>query len=195
MRACFAVRVVWKLVLAIIVCGASFASAADELAVYAYRYRSHELGTKGLWAVMLRFDNPVFSSEVAKATKVTVEGVQKHFELQDPDSGEKVAWATASMVLVPTEASDRPASVAITVAKGLSDASGRHVLAKDFTYQVRSFEIITVTGISTFYASGDKKGLKISLSSHVSERDLAGAITIYPAVGKLDVTRGVQWNY
>jgi alpha-2-macroglobulin len=195
MKRSFTVRLVCKLVLMAIACWAPLAGAADELAVYAYRYGPHEFGKKGLWAVMMRFNNPVFPSNVAQATKVSVEGVQKKFELLEPDSLEKANSAAATVLLVPTEASDEPVSVTITVSKGLSDAAGQRSLAKDFTYQLRSFEIVSIRGISTFYQSRNEKGLRVSLSSHVSKRDLANAVEVNPAVGKLSFSRNRGTDY
>lgn len=160
MKRSFTVRLIWMMALMLVVCWSQFAGAADELAVHAYRYGPHEFGKKGLWAVMLRFNNPVFPSNVAQATKVAVEGVQKKFELLEPDSMEKAVSASATLLLVPAEASDKPVSVMITVSKGLSEATGRRMLAKDFTYQLRSFEIITIRSISTFYQSRNEKGLR-----------------------------------
>ena len=195
MRKSCTVSLAWKLLLMLVICWAPLAGAADGLAVHAYRSSPHELGKKGLWAVMLRFNYPVFPSNVAEATKVTVDGVQKKFNLLESDSQEKATAATATLLLVPTEASDKPGSATITISKGLSDASGRQILAKDFTYQLQTFEIVSIRGISTFYQSKKERGLRVSLSSQVPERDLAKCVEIHPAVEKLSVTRDRGSNY
>jgi len=79
MKRAFMVGVAWKLVfmLMVMVCATPSARAADELTVTATRHASHELGKKGKWAVVLRFNNFVFPSSVAQATKVTVGGVER----------------------------------------------------------------------------------------------------------------------
>ncbi len=59
---------------------------------------------------MLRFNNPVFPSNVAQTTKVTVDGDQKGFELLEPDSRQKATAAASNLLLVPTEAGDKPVS-------------------------------------------------------------------------------------
>ena len=172
-----------------------FPSLADELTVYAYRDTASAAGKPGMWAVMLRFNNPVFPSNVAQSTKVTVDGVEKKFELLDRHSREQASGAATNFLLVPADTPRKAGTVKITVSKGLSDVTGRRLLAKDFQYEFLSLEKISIGSISTFYKSGKEKGLVLNLSGHVSEDDLSNAIEVDPAVEDLALTREHGWTY
>jgi uncharacterized protein YfaS (alpha-2-macroglobulin family) len=195
MKRSFAVRSAWKLVLIVVLCGWSSAWAAEELTVSADRYTSPELVKKRSWGVVLRFNNPVFPSNAAQATKVTVEGVPKKFEFVDLVRYEKLTAAAANMILVPAEPIEKPGTVIITVTKGLSDASGRLLLPKDFTFEFSALEKVSVRSMTTFYKSKSDRGLRLYLSSEVSEQDLADAVEVLPGVDKLSLTEDGRRHY
>ncbi len=189
------VKVVWMMSLVAVACGAVFARAAEDLIVQAYRYGLRDVDQPGLWAVMLRFSSPVFPSNVAQNTTVTMRGVGKPFQLLEHDSRQKATKATTSLILVPKESSDKPSSVTVFISKGLSDATGRRLLAKDFAYTFLAYEQISVTHISSFYTSKKERGVRLSLSSQVSEQDLSPAIEVHPKVDKLSIARDQGRNY
>jgi len=172
-----------------------FPGLADELTVYAYRDTSYATGKPGVWAVMLRFNNPVFPSNAAQSTHVTVDGAEKKFELLDRNSKERASAPANGFLLVPAETPRKIATVKITVSKGLSDVTGRRLLAKDFQYEFLSLEKITVGSISTFYKSEKEKGLVLNLSGAVSEDDLSQAIEVEPAVEDFTLTREYGLTY
>ena len=138
---------------------------------------------------LIRFNNPVFPSNLEQNIQVLADGSKIKFELLERDSLKKASSATSNFLLVPKESSSQPVSVTITVSKGISDATGRRVLAKDFSYRFVSWEKIAVRSFTTFYKSKQERGVRISLSSYVSEQDLAGAIEIDPAVEDLSLKR------
>ncbi len=189
------VKVVWMMSLVAVACGAVFARAAEDLIVQAYRYGLRDVDQPGLWAVMLRFSSPVFPSNVAQNTTVTMRGVGKPFQLLEHDSRQKATKATTSLILVPKESSDKPSSVTVFISKGLSDATGRRLLAKDFAYTFLAYEQISVTHISSFYTSKKERGVRLTLSSQVSEQDLSPAIEVHPKVDKLSIARDQGRNY
>ena len=61
-----------------------FQSRADELTVFARRDTSFQGEKTGQWAVILRFNHPVFATNLSKATKVTMDGAGESFELFAP---------------------------------------------------------------------------------------------------------------
>lgn len=161
--------------------------SADELTVYAYRDSSVRGEPKGLWAVIIRFNNPVFPSNLTEATKVRAGQVEEKYELRTLDDQAVATAPSREFRLVPAKTSDTPESVEVKISKGLTDAAGRRLLAKDFTYTFISMENIVVTNVTTFYRSPSEKGLKLTLSGRVSQKDVANAMQITPTVSGLAV--------
>ena len=195
MRSSFAIRLAWMSALVVVICVAPLSQAAEELTVYAYRYGSKQLAQKGIWSVALRFNNPVFPSNLEQNIQVVADGAKVKFELLERDSLKKASAASNSLLLAPTKSSGTPVSVTVTVSKGISDTTGRRVLAKNFSYRFISWEKIAVRGHSTFYRSKQERGVKISLSHYVSEEDLAAAIELDPGVDDLSLKREGGPNY
>ena len=195
MRSSFAIRLAWMSALVVVICVAPLSQAAEELTVYAYRYGSKQLAQKGIWSVALRFNNPVFPSNLEQNIQVVADGAKVKFELLERDSLKKASAASNSLLLAPTKSSGTPVSVTVTVSKGISDTTGRRVLAKNFSYRFISWEKIAVRGHSTFYRSKQERGVKISLSHYVSEEDLAAAIELDPGVDDLSLKREGGLNY
>ncbi len=128
MKSSFQGRLLMVLVSLLIVAGASALALADDLTVNAG-------DPSGRWSVTLRFNNPVFPSNLAAAIKVTTDEAEEKFEIQSPRDAEKATAPAREFRLVPTRISERPISVKIVINKGLSDVSGRRLLAQDFAYQ------------------------------------------------------------
>ena len=66
---------------------------------------------------------------------MTTDEAEEKFEIQNPQDQEKATAPAREFRLVPTRISERPTSVKIVINKGLSDVSGRRLLAQDFAYQ------------------------------------------------------------
>ncbi len=196
MKSSFANRLACMLALVAVLCLAPLLQAAEELTVSAYRYSSpQELAQKGIWSVAMRFNNPVFPSNLEQNIQVLADGAKIKFELLERDSFKKASSANSNFLLVPKESSSQPVSVTITVSKGISDATGRRVLAKDFTYKFVSWERIAVRSLTSFYKSKKERGVRLTLSSYVSEEDFAGAVEVDPGVDDLSLKREGGVNY
>jgi len=195
MKSSFAIRLACMLALVVVLCLAPLLQAAEELTVSAHRYGSQELGQKAIWSVTIRFNNPVFPSNVEQNIQVLADGAKIKFELLERDSLKKASSAASNFLLVPKESNSEPVSVTITVSKGISDTTGRRVLAKDFSYKFVSWERIAVRSLTSFYKSKQERGVRLSLSSYVSEQDFAGAIEIDPGVDDLSLKREGGVNY
>jgi hypothetical protein len=167
---------------------------ADDLTVHAYREAYKPGEPAGRWSVALRFNNPVFPSNLAAAVKVTAGGTEEKFEIQSVKEQKAATAPAREFRLVPTMISERPVSIKITIDKGLSDVTGRLLLAKDFSYQFLSIETISVSNVGTFYRSKTDKGLNLSLNGNVSESDLVAALKITPAVPGLSVIKAGGWG-
>lgn len=163
----------------------TFAAAADNLTVHAYRNDYSDTG----WAVMLRFNHPVFPSNVAGATGVTSEKAQEGFDLLDPGTKEPATAATRNLLLVPKKADKQPAQITITIEKGLSDSSGRRLLEKNFSYQFLSASTIRITSLNSYYKSATDKGVYFYTSDFVPEEELSKAIQITPRVTNIRISR------
>lgn len=124
MRSSFAIRLAWMWALVMVTCVAPLSQAAEELTVYAYRYGSKQLARDGLWSVALRFNNPVFPSNLEQNVQVVADGAKVEFELLERDSLKKASTASNNLLIVPTKSSSTPVSVTVTVSKGISDATG-----------------------------------------------------------------------
>ena len=176
-------------------CTSLVAEAADQLTVHAMRQRPQRAKEPAWGAVLLYFTHLVFPANLAENATLTVDGREEKFEVRLPRERFKATAAAREFAVVPLTSLDRPATVKITVKKGLSDASGRYLLGQDFTYQFISAEQVSVTGITTFFRSDKDKGLALTLSSPIAESDLAEAVKITPEVEGMTVRRETKWRF
>lgn len=158
---------------------------AQALTVYGYRDVSPRWSETGRWAVHLRFNHPVFPSNLRQSLSVTADGAKKTYELLNSDGGKLPDSAVRKVLILSPKDKGHPQTVRVTVADGLSDASGRRLLAKDFTFQFRSIDEIAVTGVSTFFRSPTDKGIIVRLSGRVLKNGLIGALELRPAVSNV----------
>jgi len=161
--------------------------SGDELSAYAFRDSFFRGEKKELWAVRVRFNHPVFPSNLAAATTVTVGEAPEKFEIREMRDNKVATEAARDFRVMPTKATTKPESIKIKIDKSLADATGRRLLGKEFTYQFITLEKIWVNSVTTFYRSPTEKGLQLSLSGRINQKDLAGAIKITPAVEGLSV--------
>ncbi|MBI5248490.1 MAG: hypothetical protein HY912_03250, partial [Desulfomonile tiedjei] len=164
---------------------AALAGAADNLTVYGYRGDFSE----GRWAVVLRFNHPVFPSNVAGATTVTSEKAQEKFDLLDPESKQPATSPTRSLLLVPQQSPERVTEVTIAIERGLSDSTGRRLLEKSFSYKFLSVMTIGINSLTSFYKSGSEKGVYFYTSEFVPEEELSRAVNITPRVPNIRISR------
>ncbi|HTY25649.1 MAG TPA: hypothetical protein VMC85_21145, partial [Desulfomonilaceae bacterium] len=157
-------------------------SSADELTASARRDTFSEEEKEGQWAVILKFNHPVFASNLSNAMKVTMDGVEQAFDLFSMEDDQEPTRALSEFRLVPTRTLSKTGSVRIVIEKGLSDASGRLTLKRQFAYQFLSSKMISVTNFGTYYQSKSDKGLNLTLSGPVDERELVEAMKLQPAV-------------
>ncbi len=143
----------------------------------------------GAWAVSILFNRAVFPSNLKSALSVSdVDGGEPvAFELQDMRTGKAAKKSARQFRLVPLRATDEPRTVKITVKKGLPDSSGRHLLAEAKSFKFTSYDLIKVSGYSTYQRSGQDKGLYLRLDSNVAPGDLSNAIEITPRVENVTV--------
>lgn len=170
-------------------------AAADELTVSGWRDTSSTWSDSGRWAVKLRFNHPVFPSNLGQSLDVTADAAQKPYKLLSWEAQELTASPVKEMLVVSAIEKGRPQTIRVVVKKGLSDVSGRRLLSKSYTVQFRSVDEIMVTGVSTYYRSPKDKGLTVSLSGSVSERDFARNVEIRPEVPDLQLTREHGWSH
>lgn len=194
MKSSFQGRLLIVLVSMLIVAGAPSLALADDLTVRAQREAYSPGDPAGRWSVTLRFNNPVFPSNLAAAIKVTADEAEEKFEIQSAGGQEKATAPAREFRLVPIRISERPTSVKVVINKGFSDVSGRRLLAKDFAYQFLSIETISVTNVGTFYRSKTDKGVNFSLTGNVSESDLVAALKITPSVAGLSIIKTGGWG-
>ncbi len=162
---------------------------AEELRVSVYKERKVYGDKPGRWAVRLRFNKTVFSSDLTQAVKVTWNGVEQKFEVRDPKTDRKNKAPLREYRIVPADPDPLPHSVKLVIKKWLSDASGRRLLAKDYTLDFWSIRRITARNVTTFYRSTKEKGIKFYLTGDVSEDDLKRAVRISPSVQNLSVQK------
>ena len=170
-------------------------SSADELTASARRDTFSEEEKEGQWAVILKFNHPVFASNLSNAMKVTMDGVEQAFDLFSMEDDQEPTRALSEFRLVPTRTLSKTGSVRIVIEKGLSDASGRLTLKRQFAYQFLSSKMISVTNFGTYYQSKSDKGLNLTLSGPVDERELVEAMKLQPAVQGMTVLRIGQSRY
>ncbi|MFH1115160.1 MAG: MG2 domain-containing protein [Pseudomonadota bacterium] len=168
---------------------------ADQLTVYARRDMSFQPADNGSWGVALRFNHPVFPSNLSESTLVQAGRSQLKFQVKVLDGSRNASDPSKEFLIVPVKPPTDQESVKIVIEKGLSDVSGRRLLVDNFTYQFISFERVQVSGISTFYRSKRDTGLILHLSGEVSRDELARSIEITPEVKNLNVGRDAGWNY
>ena len=165
---------------------------AESLTVWAFRDGSYQLEQQGHWAVILTFNREIFRSNLTDAVKATRNGVQIPVKVVPRDGGTKTSRRYR---IISTEPEKEPASIKVTLNKGLSDATGRLLLEKDFTYEFLSMERVSVTGWTTFYKSVSNKGISINLSRSVPDRELAQAVSITPEVPGMRVSQQSGRSY
>ncbi|MGO9119615.1 MAG: alpha-2-macroglobulin family protein [Desulfomonilaceae bacterium] len=107
----------------------------------------------------------------------------------DPGTEQKATGTMREFRLVPLGTASKTGTVKITVEKGLSDASGRLLMQREFAYQFLSAQTISVTSFGTYYKSKTDKGLNLELSKPLEEDELMSAINLKPAVRGLTVSR------
>lgn len=161
------------------------AAAGDNLTVHAYR---DDL-TDASWTVMLRFNHPVFPSNVAGATLVSSDKGHEKFDLLDPGTKQPTTAAVRSLLLVPKKAHKQPVQITITIEKGLGDSSGRRLLEKNFSYQFLSVGTVYISGLTSFFKSAGEKGVYFYTSESLPQEDLSRAINITPKVPNMRLTR------
>ncbi len=168
---------------------------AEQLTVYARRDFSSERVGDRFWGVTLTFNHLVFPSNLAESTVVTANHSKLKFQVKIPAGSQIATRPAREFLIVPVKARTELETVKITIKKGLSDASGRLLLADNFTYQFISIERVRVTRFSTFFRSKRDKGLLLQLSGHTARDALAQAIEVTPAVSNLNVSHDTGWNY
>ena len=168
---------------------------ADELTAHARRDTYYQGEKPGQWAVMLRFNHPVFASNLSNSTKVSMDGAPENFELLDPGTDRKATGTMREFRLVPLGTPSKAGTVKITIDKSLSDASGRLLMQQEFTYQFLSAQTISVTTLGTYYKSKTDKGLNLEFSKPLEEDELMSAIKLKPAVSGLTVARLGDYRY
>jgi len=161
----------------------------DQLTVHASREAVGTDTETGAWSVRLKFNHPVFPSNLAGSTTVTADGAAIKFDVIVPSSREKASEAGREFLLFPVDPETKSGSITIVVKQGLSDAVGRRSLAKDYIHRFAWALPITLTDVGTFSRSKTDKGLSFSVSGSVSQRDLGRALTVNPAVRRLTVSR------
>ncbi|MFH0825189.1 MAG: MG2 domain-containing protein, partial [Pseudomonadota bacterium] len=169
--------------------------AADEgLRVRAYRHWPAESYKSGIWGVELNFNHPVFVSNLAESLKAVQAGGSLVVEFRDTSSKRAEGAVKTCIVIGATPVvSNQP--VNITVDKGLSDATGRRVLDKAFSYTLIPIDEIEVSNLSTFFTSKAEKGLYISISSRVAPSELKKAIKFKPEVPGVSVSQAGWHRY
>ena len=183
------------IIIAIFMLAIPILAGAEQLVVSARRV-SHFSGAKaGYWGVRLQFNLQVFPSNLAESIRVKAGGKQVNCTIMVPSGTREASHPGRRFLVVPVKASREPQSMTVTVVKGLSDVTGRLLLAKDFTYQFVSMEKIIVSDISTFYRSRVNKGLTLRVTDRISQRDLASAVEITPHVPNLKVERISGWRF
>ncbi|MGO9118434.1 MAG: MG2 domain-containing protein [Desulfomonilaceae bacterium] len=180
---------------ALFLCSISASCLASELTLRAYNDTRSIQGSPGYWTVSLRSNHPVFPSSLKNATKVFVNGDEQQFELRDSQSDQKASAAAKEFKIVPSRRSRVAASVKVVVDKTLSDASGRNLMAREYTYQFFYGQNITVSSLTTFFRSRSDKGLKLELSAAVDQNELTAAMHIFPSVTNMSVTRSGEFRY
>lgn len=167
---------------------------ADELTMRAYRGSENKQEKPGYWVLNLQFSHSVFADDLKNALKVTVDGADEQYVLHNARGYSKVPQAREFRLQ--TVLPSKPgASVKVVVAGRLPDASGRYLMANEFSYQFLYGELITVKSFSTFFRSRTDKGLKLLLSSAVDQNELTAAMKIQPSVENMTVTRVGQSRF
>jgi uncharacterized protein YfaS (alpha-2-macroglobulin family) len=166
-----------------------FQAAADELTVSAYRQVSYPGQREGHWAVRVGFNNPVFPSNLGSLLTVKVDAASAGVDIVIPDSGERATEAARQFLLVSQKRYDKPATVTIEIQKDLSDASGRILLKKPFTYQFTTLEKVIVSHVGSFAKSKKDKGITVQSSRWVPTEDFTRAVKIVPAVPNFSISR------
>jgi hypothetical protein len=161
----------------------------DQLTVQGSRETLDTAKGKGALGVRLKLNHPVFASDLAQAITATAQGTSVSFDLFAPGSLSEPTEAGRDLVLIPNDPTPPWTALSVKVKRGLADASGRRLLPREFSAEFDWVRPISLADFNAFYRSKKEKGLRFSVSSPVSERDLVRALTISPAVKGLRVTR------
>ncbi|MEW6350296.1 MAG: MG2 domain-containing protein [Thermodesulfobacteriota bacterium] len=166
----------------------------SELDVSGHRDMSITLAQEELWGYRLRFNYPVFPKELTAAISAKGNEVPVEVEIRDPQTNVAPTGALSDFRVVSRKKDKSQGLLQITVARGLSDATGRWVLARDRTFAFWSQEKIQLTSLRAFYHSKTDKGLLLNVSAPVSEEDLRRAIKISPEVPGLSVSKNYEYG-
>lgn len=161
----------------------------NELSVNVYREFSDMNTRERRWALILTFNYAVFPANLTTSMKITVDGKEQGFELCLPGSNERAVTAAKQFRIVSTEVIDKSATAVLTIEKGLSDATGRFLLTKEFSYQFLTATEIRIIDWQTFYKSRQDKGLILNASEYVHTEDLKKALKFTPELQNISVTR------
>jgi len=162
---------------------------ADQLKVQGTREPLDAAQGKGYWGVHLKFNHPVFPLDLAQSITASADGKPIPFSLLLPGSLAEPTEAGKDFLLIPADSGPSLTSVTVSVKRGLSDALGRRTLPRAFSSEFGWLRPISISDLNTFYRSKKERGLRFSVSSPVSERDLARAVSVSPAVKGLRVMR------
>jgi alpha-2-macroglobulin len=195
MKTGFQSKIAVAVMFALFLCSIPASCLASELTLRAYRGNWSTQERPGYWLVNLEFNHPVFADDLKNAIKVTLDSADERFELLDSQEHREASGAAKKFRLVPAIPSRLAASVKVVVARSLSDASGRYLMARKFSFQFLYGKTITVSSFSTFFRSRTDKGLNLRLSAAVEQNELTAAIKITPSVPNLTVTRMGQLKY
>ncbi|MDQ7785140.1 MAG: MG2 domain-containing protein [Desulfomonilaceae bacterium] len=160
---------------------------ADQLTVHARRDLAYQRQDNQYWGVALGFNHPVFPSNLAESAVVTANRSKLKFQVRVPDGSKIASRPAKTFLIVPATPRTERETVKVTIRKGLSDASGRRLLADNYTYQFVSIERVRVTGTSTFYRSKRDRGLILQLSAYVPRDAIVQAVEIVPSVKNLNI--------
>jgi alpha-2-macroglobulin len=176
-------------ILAMLITVPTIPALAKELRVVAYPDESYAGKQPGDWSVHLRFNYPVFRSDLIQALKVTSKGEDQYFKVKEDRRDSSSSGAVREFNVRPATAGDKPADFRLLLAKDLSDASGRRVLARDFVFRFSSLKPTAVTNVSTFYRTAQDKGVTLTLSKDIALADVRKALSVSPAVKDLKISK------
>jgi uncharacterized protein YfaS (alpha-2-macroglobulin family) len=171
------------------------AASADDLTVTARTEREFPEAMKGLWAVRLVFNHPVFATDLAEKIEVLVDKKKEPFALVDPETGKPAKGALRDFRVLSKKAPENTVKIIVRVKKGLSDGGGRRLLAKKMELR-RVFRVkrVYVKSHSTFYRGPKDKGVTLRISTRVSPGELKRVLKVKPKVKNLRISRGRWWG-
>lgn len=162
---------------------------AEQLTVQGTRDALDAAQGKGYWGVRLKFNHPVFPLDLTQSITASADGNPIPFSLLLPGSLAESTEAGKDFVLIPADPAPPWTALTVSVKRGLSDALGRRTLPKGFSSEFGWLRPISISDLNTFYRSKKERGLRFTVSSPVSERDLGRAVSVSPGVKGLRVMR------